>query len=78
MARGKSITSIDAKIEKQKQTVNEIKDKYDAALAELDALLKKRRELQSKELLKAFENSSRSLEEVMAFMAGNTSDDSDN
>lgn len=71
MARGKSV-SIDIKIERQKQAVSAAKEKYETALEELNQLMKKRKELQSKELLKAFENSDKSLEEVVAFMTGET------
>ena len=43
--------SIDEKISKQKEVVSSIKDKYDAALDELANLMKKKEELQGKELL---------------------------
>ena len=66
MAR-KRIT-IDEKIERQKEVVFRLKDKYDAALAELDRLQQKRIELQSKELMKAIEKSGRSYEEILAFL----------
>ena len=48
------------------------KDKYDAALEELNRLLKKKRELEGKELMRAYEKSGRSLEEVLEFL-GETS-----
>ena len=48
-----------------------MKDKYDLALNELNALMKKKRELQGKELLNAFENSSRSLDEILTFLNEN-------
>lgn len=60
--------SIDEKIDRQKAVVLAIKKKYDAALAELDALQQKKKELQGEELLKAFANSNRSLDEVISFM----------
>ena len=44
--------SIDDKIEQQKIVVFQLKDRYDAALAELDRLQQKRNELRNKELLK--------------------------
>ncbi len=44
------------------------KDKYDAALAELDRLQQKKNELQNKELIKAIEKSDRSFDEIMAFL----------
>ena len=48
-----------------------MKDKYEAAVAELDALIQKK-----KELLKAIQNSKRSTEEIIAFLEGkNVGDD---
>lgn len=60
--------SIDEKIERQKEVVSKLQDKYDAALDELKILMKKRHELDSKELIKGFEKSNRSLDEILAFM----------
>ena len=67
--------SIDEKIDRQKAVVLAIKKKYDAALAELDALQQKKKELQGEELLKAFANGNRSLDEVISFMQGQNPDD---
>ena len=67
--------SIDEKTDRQKAVVLAIKKKYDAALAELDALQQKKKELQGEELLKAFANSNRSLDEVISFMQGQNPDD---
>lgn len=61
--------SIDEKIEKKKEVVLAAKSRYDAAVKELDILMKKKRELQGKELLEAFANSDKSLEEILAFMS---------
>lgn len=63
--------SIDEKIEQQKKIVFNLKDKYEAALAELDRLQQKRIGLKNKELLKAIENSNRSFDEIMAFLGYN-------
>ena len=60
--------SIDEKIERQKDIVSAAKDKYDAALAELDRLMQKKKELQGKELLEAFARSNKSLEDVLKYM----------
>ena len=49
--------SIDEKINQQKQVVFQAKDKYDAAVAELEKLMKKRDEVRQKELLNAFAES---------------------
>jgi transcription initiation factor IIE alpha subunit len=68
---GRRSISIDEKISRQKEVVSAMKDKYDSALNELNALMKKKRELQGKELLNAFENSSRSLNEILTFLNEN-------
>lgn len=68
---GRRSISIDEKISRQKEVVSAMKDKYDSALNELNALMKKKRELQGKELLNAFENSSRSLDEILTFLIEN-------
>ena len=60
--------SIDEKINQQKQVVFQAKDKYDAAVAELEKLMKKRDEVRQKELLNAFASSNKSFEEVMSFL----------
>lgn len=63
--------SIDEKVERQKEISFALKDKYEAAVAELDALIQKK-----KELLKAIQNSKRSTEEIIAFLEGkNVGDD---
>lgn len=68
--------SIDEKIERQKEITFVLKDKYEAAVAELDALIQKKKELQNKELLKAIQNSKHSTEEIIAFLEGkNVGDD---
>lgn len=67
---------IDEKIERQKEITFALKDKYEAAVAELDALIQKKKELQNKELLKVIQNSKRSTEEIIAFLEGkNVGDD---
>lgn len=67
--------SIDEKIEKQKEVVLAAKSRYDAAVKELDILMKRKRELQGKELLEAFANSDKSLEEILAFMSEKNGND---
>ena len=67
--------SLDEKINKQKEVVAKAKDKYDAALNELNHLLKKKQDLQGKELLNAFIKSDKSLDEILAFMNGKKPDE---
>jgi len=61
--------SIDEKIKKQKEVVASAKDKYEAELNELNLLIKKKQDSQGKELLNAFVNSNKSLDEILAFMS---------
>ena len=76
MARTRTNISIDNKIEQQKLVVSKCKDKYDAAVEELEKLMRKRDELRNKELLNAFASSKRSFDEVMRFlMEGNGASD---
>mgnify|MGYP001313759627 FL=1 len=70
----RSQIGIDEKIERQKQVVSHVKDKYDAELTKLEALMKKRRELQKKELIDAFETSDRTLAEILEFLKDRTED----
>ena len=66
---------IEEKIEIQKEQVSKTKDRYEAELAKLEKLMRKRDELRSKELMDAFTNSERSFEEVMRFLAGKEESD---
>jgi len=66
------IVTIDDKIAQAESLVIKTKEKYDAALEELNRLIKKKRELEGKELMRAYEKSGRSLEEVLEFL-GETS-----
>ena len=60
--------SLDEKIEKAQITVASTKAKYDAAVKDLEKLLSRKRELQSKELLKAFAESDKTYDEIMSFL----------
>ena len=66
MAR-RTIT-IDEKIDKAQAEVIKAKEKYEAAINELKELQEKKKETQSKELMEAFQESSRSYDEIMAFL----------
>ena len=69
--------TIDDRIRKAEEAVIKTKEKYDAALEELNLLVKKKKEMESKELMKAFAKSSRSLEEVLEFLGGMTDENED-
>ena len=66
--------SIDEKIDQQKEVVLKIKEKYDAAVAELEKLMRKRDEIRNKKLLQAIADSDKSYEEIMRFL-GTENDD---
>ena len=70
MARTRRTISLDEKIEKAQAAVFQAKDRYGAAVEELNKLQKKKIELQKQELLKAIEESAKSYEEIMAFLVG--------
>lgn len=61
--------SIEDKINQQKEAVSKAKDRYDAAVAELEKLIKKRDEIRNKELLDAFASSDKSFDEIMEFLS---------
>ena len=66
---------IEEKVEIQKEQVSKAKDRYEAELAKLEKLMRKRDELRSKELMDSFTNSERSFEELMRFLAGKEEND---
>lgn len=66
--------SIDEKIDQQKEVVLKIKEKYDAAVAELERLMH-RDEARNKEILQAIAGSDKSYEEIMAFLTGGNKDE---
>lgn len=75
MARTKQ--TIDDRIKTAEEAVIKTKEKYEAALEELNLLVKKKKEMESKELMKAFEKSKRSFEEVLEFLGGTDDDTED-
>lgn len=77
MARTRRTIPLDEKIEKAQAAVFQAKDKYDAAVEELNKLQKEKLELQKQELLKAIEESAKSYEEIMAFLVGDSNPNED-
>ena len=68
MARTKKVTSIKEEILKQEEAVARAKEKYDLDVKKLKDLYAKQDEMKKKELFAAVEKSSRSYEEIMAFL----------
>ena len=60
--------ALETKIENAQIKVDKYKEKYDAALKELNALKKKQAESKKKEILAVLESSERSEEEILAFL----------
>ncbi len=71
MARTRTRSTIEEKIEVQKLIVSKAKDKYEAAVNELERLMKLRDEEHRKELLKHIAASKRSYDEIIASLDGN-------
>ena len=62
------MTSIDEKIEKAEAVVIAVKEKYDAALDELERLVAKRKELDDKKVLEAYHAGGKTADEIVAFI----------
>jgi hypothetical protein len=60
--------SIDDKITYAKEIVGRTKEKYDRAVADLEMLLVKKEEMFKAELMEAFTRSSKTYEEILAFL----------
>ena len=69
--------TIEDRINKAEAVVIKAKEKYEAALEDLNRLVKKKKEMESKELMRAYEKSERSLEEVLEYLGG-AADDNEN
>lgn len=64
------VVTIEEQIEKVQLEVAQAKQKYDKAVDKLEALLTKRKERDSKELIAAFTASDKTLADVLAFLQG--------
>lgn len=68
MARQRTITSIDTAIIKTEEELRKVQAKYDKLAMELQKLQKQRRDQEAKVILNAYENSGKSLNEIMIFL----------
>lgn len=62
--------SLEQKIAKTEKAISKNREQYDRLTAELEELHKKQKAIQSEELLKAIEGSSKSYEEILDFIQG--------
>lgn len=74
MARPKKPISMEEEIVKQEEAVEKSKAKYDAEVKKLKDMYAKREEARRKALLDAVEKSSKSYEEIMAFVTARQED----
>lgn len=68
MARTVSIKAIDSRIERLTSEMRKAQETYDTLVNELEELKKKKRDAQSKAIMKAFQKSNRTFEEVINFL----------
>lgn len=65
MARKPGIKSLDEKILKIEQKIVKLQTRLEEVTSELDSLLQKKRELQTRTILEAIEKSGKSMDEVL-------------
>ena len=70
MARNISKENLEQKIVKTEKAISRNREQYERLTAELEELHKKQKAIQSEELLKAIETSSKSYEEILDFIQG--------
>ncbi len=72
MARTRTMASVDAKVKKAQDAVEQTKDRYDAAVTELERWYEEKKNLQLQELAQALNKSDKSFEDVMRFIKDGT------
>ncbi len=77
MARTTDLASLEGRIEKAEAEVSRAKARYDKATAALKDLLDKRDALRREQLMKMFMESSRSFDEIAAFLTKKGDEESD-
>lgn len=70
MTRTRKRLTLDEQIEKAQEEMFRAKDKYQATQDKVKRLLEKKKKQNQKELLDAYEKTSRSHEEILRFMLG--------
>ena len=77
MARTISKDTLEKKISKLETAIRKNRQQYDQLTKELKELLDKQKAMQSEELMKAIADSSRSYEDILQYIKGETSKDED-
>ncbi|NMA23994.1 MAG: ErpK protein [Spirochaetales bacterium] len=68
MARTKSLASLDAQITKAQEDLVKAKAKYDTVAGTLEKLQNEKKELQARQIMKAFIKSGKSFRQIMNFL----------
>ena len=69
VARMKTITSVDSRIEKVQEEIVKVQQRYNDLMAELERLRNERTEILGRTFAEAFAKSGRTEEEVMTFLS---------
>ena len=72
---GRRAVPIDELISRQEAVVLAMKKKYDASVEKLAKLVDKKKELENKEIIELLKTTTRSFEEVKAFLKGENPDE---
>ena len=72
---GRRAVPIDELISRQEAVVLTMKKKYDASVEKLAKLVDKKKELESKEILELLKTTTRSFDEIKAFLKGEEPDE---
>ena len=72
---GRRAVPIDELISQQEAVVLAMKKKYDASVEKLAKLVDKKKELESKEIIELLKTTTRSFEEIKAFLKGEDPDE---
>jgi hypothetical protein len=74
---GRRAVPIDELISRQEAVVLAMKKKYDASVEKLAKLVDKKKELESKEIIELLKTTTRSFEEIKAFLKCENADEED-
>ena len=77
MGRKSSKDTLEQKIRKLETGISKNRQQYDQMTKELKELLDKQKALQSEELMKTIADSSRSYEDILRYIKGESSEDED-
>lgn len=68
MARARSIASVESEIQKTEAEISALSQKYDKTAEKLKALREQKQEYENRQIIEAFRESGKSLDEVLIFL----------